>query len=313
MPARNLTALLLPPCLLLASAAACGSSSSAGSEPPALTREQAQEVIARYSRDAPRSLASAETDPQLAMDAAALKMRRVTKRRAPSRTFSHTALYVPRMAGYPRWFAADAISGQGKETLRHALLFTQAKAGAPWLLAADPLPTDASLGRVALDPDGYASPVDPGLKGLAITPADLPRAHSALFNGGPKAPGASALGPGPKTDQAYRALVQGEAALKGQGIGLVSRFSPAPGPVFALRTRDRGALVWYAVKQNEAYTTTERGKLAVTGDLVGLAPARSARTRVDTTVLVQYLAAVPPKGRATVTGMYRKAVAAKGS
>ncbi len=34
---------------------------------------------------------------------------------------------------------------------------------------------------------------------------------------------------------------------------------------------------------------------------------------MDTTVLVQYLATVPPKGRATVSGMYRKAIAVRGS
>ncbi|NKZ06262.1 hypothetical protein [Actinomadura latina] len=323
--ARTLTPILIPGLLAAALAAGCSSGSPAeAAKPrgtPALTKAQAQQVLASYTRGANRAgrrfggraLRAVEADPQLSMDAAALKLRRAVRQRPPKLAFSNATFYIPRLAGYPHWFAADAATGQGDRALRHALLFTQAKAGAPWLLAADPYPSEAALSKIALDPEGYATPVDPGARDLGVAPGKLPQAHAALLTGGPRASGASLLADGAKTSETYKALKQGERALAGRGVTLSSRFSAAPYTVFALRTKDRGAVVWYVLKQNEAYSAAKRGRLAVSGDLVGLAPASTARTRLDTTVLVQYLATVPPKGRATVSGMYRKAVAVHGS
>ncbi|MFB4306088.1 hypothetical protein [Actinomadura sp. GTD37] len=313
-------------CLLAAAlAAGCsGGTSAEAAKPrgaPALTKAQAQRVLASYTaaanragyRFSGRALRAIEADPQLSMDVAALKLRRAVRQRPPKLAFTSTTFYIPRLTGYPHWFAADAATGQGDRTLRHALLFTQAEAGAPWLLAADPYPAEPALSKIALDPDGFATPVDPGAKDLAVAPGSLPQAHAALLTEGPRASGAAHLADGAKTSETYKALKQGEHALAGRGVTLSSRFSAAPYKVYALRTKDRGALVWYVLKQNEAYSATKRGRLAVSGDLVGLAPARTARTRMDTTVLVQYLATVPAKGRATVSGMYRKAVTAHGT
>lgn len=326
MAVRTLVPILIPGLLAAAAAAGCSgnSTSAASGKPqgtPALTKAQAQQVLTSFAagvnqagrRFSGKALRSVEADPQLSMDVAALKLRRSVRQRPPKLAFANPTFYIPRLTGYPRWFAADAVSGQGKRSLRHALLFTQARQGAPWLLTADPYPSDAALSRVALDPEGYASPVSPDGKGLAVAPSKLPQAHAALLTNGPGAPGTSALADGAKTSETYKALKQGEKVLAGRGVTLSSRFSPARYNVYALRTKDRGAVVWYILQQSEAYSASQRGRLAVSGDLVGLAPAKAGTTRMDTTVLVQYLATVPPKGRATVSGMYRKAVAAQGS
>jgi hypothetical protein len=327
MAVRTHVPILIPGLLAAALTAGCSghSSSAASGKPqgtPPLTKAQAQQVVASFAegvnlagrRFSGKALRSVEAEPQLSMDFAALKLRRTVRQRPPALSFTSTTFYIPRLAGYPRWFAADAVSGKGKRALRHALLFTQAGQGAPWLLAADPYPADNALGRVALDPQGYATPVErDAKKGLAVAPAKLPQAHASLLTDGPGSSGASVLADGAKTSETYKALKQGEKVLAGRGVTLSSRFSPGQYDVYALRTKDRGAVVWYVLKQNEAYSAAQRGKLAVSGDLVGLAPSRAARTRMDTTVLVQYLATVPPKGRATVNGMYRKAVAAHGS
>lgn len=329
MRARAVTTSLTAACLLAAPlGAGCSSpgdtSSAEQSRPaatPAITKEQAQQVLTSYSgavnaavrNYSPTTLQAAEADPQLSMDVAALKLRRAVKQRPQKIVFTNTQYYIPRLSGFPRWFAVGTVTGKGKRTVRHAMLFTQAKSGAPWLLTADPYLGDDALGRVALDPQGYATAAEPDVKGLAVAPGKLPQAHAALLTDGPGAAGASTLANGAQTTDAYKALQQGEKTLAGRGVTLSSRFSAAPYTVYALRTKDRGALVWYVLKQNEAYSSSKRGALSVGGDLVGLAPPKIKSTRMDTTVLVQYLAAVPPKGRATITGMYRKAVAVHGS
>jgi hypothetical protein len=323
MSLRTTASLTLTPLLMLAAGCGGSSSSADSSGPPALTKDQAAQVLQRFVATANRAshdlddetLAAVEGSPQLTMDAAAYKLRRAAKYKPADVRYTKPSFYIPRLSGYPRWFAADVITGTGKDTLRHAMLFTQDKAGGPWLLTDDPYPTEATLGKVALGKDGYATALSPTATGLAMAPAKLGPAHAALLSGGPQAPGAAGLAAGPKTTQAYDALRQAEDQLGKGGVTLSSKFAPDASPVHALRTTDGGALVWYVVRQNEAYATPNRGRLAVTGDLVGLAPASSAKTRLDTTVLVQYLAAVPPKGKGpvAVTGMYRKAVEATGS
>ncbi|RKS76463.1 hypothetical protein BZB76_1818 [Actinomadura pelletieri DSM 43383] len=331
MPARTVAVASLSTFCLLSGAltAACsGATSSAGAERPgkparpALAKTEAQRVLLSYTDAANRAgrhfngkaLRTVETDPQLSMDDASLRLRRIIKRRPPKLRFTNTAFYIPRLRSHPHWFAVGAVSGKGKHMTRHAMLFTQAKPGAPWLLTADPYLADDTLSRVALDPNGFATPVRPETtKGLAVAPRKVPDAHAALLTTGPGAAGTSVLADGLQTTETYKALKRGEKTLAGRGVTLSSRFSSAQYSVYALRTKDRGAVVWYVLKQHEAYSATKPGVLTVGGDLLGLAPAKVARTRMDTTVLVQYLATVPPKGRTTVTGIYRKAVTAHGS
>lgn len=301
-------------------ATGCGDSDAGASAPPALTRDQAQKVVSSYAETAGRAgnaldaslLPKVEADPQLVMDTAAVKLRKAANAKTGPLRFSQVTVAVPRQSAYPRWFAASAVSGSGKQALRHALLFTQQKADAPWLLTSDPFPADAALSRIALDRDGYATAVEPSSGGLAIAPDKIAAAHASLLNGGRRAGGADLIASGPKTTEAFTALRQAESGLRRDDVTLVSRFEPGSPRVYALRTRDGGAVVWYVLKQNEAYSATKKGKLTVTGDLVGLAPPSSVSTRMDTTVLIQYLATVPAKGSAGVTGMYRKAVTATG-
>lgn len=323
MPARTFTVAALAASSLLTAALSAGCSGDASSADPAgrkgkppLTEAQARQVLASFTEAANRAsnrfdrgaLRAIETDPQLTMDTATLRLRRAVKRRAPKLEFADAKFYIPRLTGYPHWFAVGAVTGQGEQGVRHAMLFTRAKEGAPWLLTANPHPGEDTLSRVALDPGGHATPVGPDAGGLAVAPGKLPAAHAALLTDGPGASGASALAEGPQTSQTYEALKSGEKTLAGRGVTLSSRFSAAPYTVYALRTKDRGAVVWYVLKQTEAYSSSRRGTLKVSGDLIGLAPAGRGRTRMDATVLVQYLATVPPDGRASVTGMYRKAV-----
>ncbi|GAA4139816.1 hypothetical protein [Actinomadura keratinilytica] len=321
---RVRAAVVLPvPVLLLA--AACGGGESA--PPPALSKDEAQRVLARYADAANKAgqrldgdaLAAVETDPQLAMDRAAFRLGRAARRPFTPVRFVQSVFYIPRMQGYPRWFAADTVTSatppgaKQPRTTRHALVFTQAAAGAPWLLAASPHPGGDEMSRVRLDGDGYAQAVAPGASGLAVSPSRIGAAHAALLSGGPQAPGAGVLAPGPQTTQSYDALRQAQVGLRKNGVRLHTRFTPDSSPVYALRTKDGGALVWYVLRQHESYRAARLGKLAVTGDLTGLAPAKAARTRLDATVLVQYLATVPASGHAAVGGMYRKAVAARAS
>ncbi|TNY36922.1 hypothetical protein [Thermomonospora catenispora] len=331
-------ALSLPPLVL----AGCAAGSDERRAAPALTVREAAAVLQRYIQvknrmqtDATRSvdgslLASAETDPQLTMDLAAYRMYRATGHALRPLEYGRPAFLIPRLAGHPRWFAVDVLSWTARRSangstervrpVRHAMLFVQQAPQAPWLLAADPLPTgDAQtspLGAVARDEEGYATAVRLDAPGLAIPPGRIGEAHAAVLTHGTRAPAhhRRALADGPATIRAHRGLQRAVARFRSLGVTLTSSFVPHDVPVYALRTTDGGAVVWYALRQHESYTARTPGRLKVGGDLTGLVSPAQARTRLDSTVFIQHLAQIPAGGgQAQITGMYRKAVHARGA
>jgi hypothetical protein len=280
--------------------------SACGSKPattePALTKAQAAQVLARYQTVNNRAnggldadlLASVETGAQLDMDRADYRQHRATKEKL--RTFSYAAptYYIPRQTGYPRWFAVSAMSGR----TRHALMFTQERAGGPWLLAADPYPF-AALSGVELDKEGYATAVPPG-----EAPAKVAALHAATLNSGAKG-----MATGPYTTGTHDAMNKVHATLGQRGVRFTSQFAPEPQHVFALRTSGGGALVWYVLRQTERYDVPRSGLIGSGGEVAGLINKR-VRHNLNTTALIQYLAVVPPHGSPQVIGSNRKAVRA---
>lgn len=322
MRARLITALtpsallaLSPALLLTGCGGGSGPAQAAGA--PALTKAQATQVLNSHMAAANKAaerfdggvLAGTETNPQLEMDTAAYKLQQAIKRKPAAIAYTSPTFYIPRLSGFPRWFVADVTEGK----TRRALLFTQDGQEAPWLLTAAPYASGKPLSGIALDRAGFATSVRADDTELGASPTKLATAHAALLTGGPKAPGADGLAVGPQTTQSYDALRKAQDQLKKSGVTLHSQFVKHTTPVYALRTVDGGAMVWYVLQQNESYRATQPGKLAVSGDVIGLAPARAARTHLGTTVLIQYLGKVPRRGPATVTGMYRKAVKATAS
>src|ERR1700741_2851020 len=112
-----LTAVILP-------VSACG---SLGTAHPAITKSQAEQVLAHYQSVNNRAngtmdatlLATVETGAQLEMDRAGYRLRQAKKDKYPPFTYSHPAYYIPRQDSFPKWFGVEATSGQ----TRHALLF----------------------------------------------------------------------------------------------------------------------------------------------------------------------------------------------
>lgn len=290
------------------SLSACASSPAATSA--AVTRSQAAQLLTHYQSVNNQAngtldgdlLATVEGGDQLAMDRAEYLRRKKTKEKYDSFSYTEPAYYIPRQTGYPKWFAVTATTGR----IRHALLFTQERSGAPWSLIADPFPFQAVSG-VTLGKDGYATAVDPGDGGAGMAPAKVAEAHAATLTRG-----ARGMAPGPYTNGAYDALVKARAALRRQGVTLTSAFAPDTQRVFALRTTDGGALVWYVLRQTEMYDLAKPGLIGSGGDLVGLLDER-VRHRLSTVALTQYLAVVPPHGAPRVIGSYRKAIHAVAS
>ncbi len=281
--------------------------SACGSGSPALTRDQAEQVLARYQSVNNQAnnnldgtlLATVETGAQLDMDRAGYALKKANHDHYSPFTYTASTFYIPRQRGYPRWFAVNAVSGK----TGHALLFTQEKSGGPWLLAADPFPAQP-LSGIALDKDGYAKAVSPRDSNTDLTPERIAGEHAASLT-----TGATGMAPGPFTSDSRNALVKVQSGLSRRGVTLTADFQPDRQRVFALRTIDGGVLVWYVLRQTERYDMSSPGEVGGGGDLAGLITGKIGQ-RLDTTALIQYLATVPAHGTPQVIGSYRKAVQA---
>ncbi|MBO2448362.1 hypothetical protein J4573_14755 [Actinomadura barringtoniae] len=154
-------------------------------------------------------------------------------------------LYVPRQASYPKWFAAAALSGaagrgHGGETQRSGgkdqqvlALFVRTSAKDDWR-AAHWLTFKGKPPELAYDAQGYAIPApDRG----------LPAAHGAFLASGDT----SGFSP-----DAYSA--KSRTPTYGNWQTPPGRYTPGPGPSYALRTKDGGSLVWYGLSQSQTFT-----------------------------------------------------------
>lgn len=224
---------------------------------PAITRAAAERVLANYwnvNNTANRSrsgalLAAIEAGSSYAIDAGTYRMSRVTdlsgRRYAPF-TGENPVYYIPRQpaGAYPRWFAARVTyialaSPQHAIGTGYVLFIQDAKGGAwknvlePYLLSsAGPAPT------VETDAQGYAiQTVLTSAAGTATSPGQMPQLTARSLDGVSAAP----RNPGNLADLRGKAYFR--AGLPA-GSAVTGRHG-ASGLVFALKTTDGGALVFY--------------------------------------------------------------------
>lgn len=182
-------------------------------------------------------------------------------------TLTNPAMYVPRLTGPLRWFAASALQQQYGKKQEVLVVFAQAKPGDPWL-PVHRLPFSHSPPEVATDAQGYAMAATD-----ASGPAALPAAHAAYLNG-----------------QADSVVPDAYSRTRPPG-----RYSAAGDPIYALRTKDGGDLVWYALTQTGSYAQNALPQQALTY-LHGKARAATV------TWTWQVIAYIPPHGLPTILG-----------
>lgn len=169
--------------------------------------------------------------------------------------FSDPKFTIPKKAGWPRWFVAEARGNKGGDA-HWLLVFNRDDLGDPWQVAYLTLITPGSLPELKKDKDGWAEAVPVNSTGLAVPPADLSRTYTAyLKNGG------RTFADGPHTSN-WRAL----RAKAAKQPGLATQFIDEPltsgdyGPL-ALRTQDGGALVFFAHRRYQKLTAAANASI----------------------------------------------------
>jgi hypothetical protein len=187
-----------------------------------------------------------------AIDAARLKAGAVNN---PDGNPAHTPLTlsdakytIPKKAGWPRWFVADAAGNKGGSA-RWLFVFTRGGIDEPWQAAYLTLLAPGKVPEFKKDADGWAEAVPADSAEVAVAPGDLSKDYTAYLKSG-----GNAFAAGTHTSQ-WREL----RAKNAKRPGLATQYIDEPltsgdyAPL-ALRTADGGALVFYTTHHYEKQT-----------------------------------------------------------
>ncbi|MGV9901798.1 hypothetical protein ACWDU8_04720 [Streptomyces sp. NPDC003388] len=214
---------------------------------------------------------------------------------------------IPKKAGWPRWFVADAKANKGGDA-RWLLVFTRDALTGPWQVAYLTLVAPGDVPQFKKDADGWAEAVPAGAEGLTVPPAELSKDYASHLKSG-----GNTFADGP-----YTSALRANRKKLAKRPGLVRQFidEPLTGGDYAplaLRTADGGALVFFSTHHYEKQT-------AAAGTSVP-APNRDVRALTKgeikqslTLEIVANEAALDPAGggRVSVLGRVQGLTAAQG-
>ncbi|MFI9241476.1 hypothetical protein ACIGXF_02555 [Streptomyces sp. NPDC053086] len=227
---------------------------------PAATRAEAVKALTAFTdayNKADKTYDSSVDAPYVTgaladIDSARLRAGHVN---SPSGNANHTPLTltdvhitIPKKAGWPRWFVADAKGNKGGD-FRWVLVFTRGDLGERWQVAYLTLMAPGAVPEFTTDKDGWAEAVPADSAQLAVPPEELSRQYTAYLKSGGKG----------FADNGNTSGLRADRSKAAKRPGLVRQFIDAPlthgdyAPL-ALRTRDGGALVFFTTHHYEKQT-----------------------------------------------------------
>jgi hypothetical protein len=278
---------------------------------PALSKQAAETALLQYLRSVnqangnlnPELTAKIETGSALQIHKAQYRVYRRNDLRYPRVEYSDGLAAAPRFVGYPRWFFAAATDRGSSPATRDLLVFVQQAKGAPWRVAYAPYSRTAS-GPLApgVDVDDFPRLARLDDEHLVLRPDRVAGTLAGLLTRGTSA---AVFAPGRLITTSRSSIGENRKAFGDNGWTGTSRAVPAPTPVYAVRTKSGGALVWFALDLRHAYkaggAAAQMTWQTSYGDLhkgFGLPSAvRSSVDRVERTEVVAY---IPPKGKGRI-------------
>ncbi|MGW5862529.1 hypothetical protein ACWFRJ_10215 [Streptomyces sp. NPDC055239] len=196
------------------------------------------------------------TGPLSAINQAGLKVRGA---RSPGGSPNHVPLEltdakfsIPKKAGWPRWFVADTKSNR-RGDLRWVLVFTKGSKDQLWEASYLNLVSPDKMPELKKDKDGWAEPVEPGSKDLAVAPKNLGTQYTTYLKSG-----GDTFAPGDHTSLWKAARDKNAKRRNGFAIQYIDE--PRNDGTFApvgLRTQDGGAMVFFSTHHYEKRTAAK--------------------------------------------------------
>jgi hypothetical protein len=286
------TVLPIAACTSAGSGAGAPGTGAAGTASPAITAAQARQVFDRYVATAAKAVSPRLASPLLSLvtgvehavlSATLASHGVVVNGSSPNAkgayssslsvqpevavyTYGAPTFYLPAAAGYPRFFVASvnrALRGTDSPATGAGgaqvppdgpalMLFEQADARAPWLLASiSQLPSGVTLPKLATGSGGFVPTVPLSDASLVAQPDDAGPLQAGVVDDGPASAATRAVAGGPLTSGMYQGAVNHAGGLRApRGDVYQWELDGSSLPQFALRTAAGGALVFYAMSLN---------------------------------------------------------------
>ncbi|AWW39868.1 hypothetical protein [Streptomyces cadmiisoli] len=289
---------------------------------PATSKDEAATALAEFTTaynkadEAYDSSLDADhvTGPLGAIDEARLKAGRASNpggnpAHSPLK-FSDVRYTIPKKAGWPRWFLADAGANKGSAA-RWLMVFTRDSLTERWQVSYLTLVAPGKVPEFKKDADGWAEAVPANSTGLAVAPGDLGTDYATyLQQGGTK----FAAGSHTSTWREQREKNKSKPGLARQYIDEpLSQGDFAP---VALRTADGGALVFFATRHFEKQTAAAGTSVPAPGKDVDALTTGEIKQSLTLEFVSNEVALAPKAGsgdqRVTVLGRIQGLTAAKG-
>lgn len=256
-----------------------------------------------------------------AINQAGLKARNTT---SPGGNPQHVPLelsdakyYVPKKAGWPRWFLADTDSNRdadsGRQDSRWIVVFVKNSNKALWEAAYLAILAPGDVPRFRTDKDGWAEQVESDSAQTAVAPRDLSEEYASYLQSGKP----DHFAPGPETT-GWRDERAGN--LKRAGLSTQYVDQPLDTGDFAplgLATEDGGALVFFALRYFDRQTAAQGYRPKLNPDVKALTTGEVKNTLTKEWVSSQAVRLAPrgANGQPAVTVVSRLqgVVAAQGS
>ncbi|MDN0194596.1 hypothetical protein [Streptomyces sp. S.PNR 29] len=287
---------------------------------PATTRAEAAKALQQFTtaynkadKEYDSSLDAGHTTGALAdIDSARLKAGRANN---PDGNPQHTPLKltdakftIPKKAGWPRWFVADAAGNKGGDA-RWLLVFTRNGLDETWQAAYLTLVAPDDVPEFKTDKDGWAEAVPANSAELAVPPGELSKDYATYLKDGGDTFADGSHTSGWRADRKKNAIRP----------GLVTQWidEPVTGGDYAplaLRTADGGALVFFTTRHYEKQTAHTGTSVPTPNDSV-LALTEGEVKQSLTMELVSNEVALDPRkgsGKVSVLGRIQGLTSAKG-
>lgn len=261
----------------------------------------AADSVARASGDERLAL-SLSVDGRAQLTAAAYRTAAYSGVPVPRYRYGRPELFVPTIAGYPRWFVAMVNRWQGGKRRTALMVFNKPGKDARWQLSLSTLlnPGEAEP-RPVRDSRGFAKALPTTTTGLVAQPRMVGALQAAMVEEGPSGPANGIIAPGPYTSGPHQTIVDAKKRMGDRKLIYDAVFTATSTPMFVLRTRDGGALVLYCYALET--TTKPVGKLKrgqhipVPDAAAPLLKKMVIKHKLETTETYQYAAYLPkPRG-----------------
>lgn len=281
---------------------------------PAISTRGAEDVLKRYlsaisqanTKLDPARAAKTETGSALKIHSAQYRVYRKNDLRYPPVKYVGALGAAPMVTGYPRWFFTAATDRGSEPATRDFLLFVQERSGAPWRVTYAPFSSRAT-GTIApgVDVADFPAVVAAGDNHLDTPPGNVAAVLASAVTQGSESPYAKRFAQDARFQAVRGKIVDNRSAYTSNDWAGTSRAVAAPTPVFAVRTKSGGALVWFGLDLLHSYRNKGDTNMVwdteSAGDMqkgFGLpSEVTSSITRQERYELVAY---IPPKGKGTM-------------